>query len=191
MSSADAVDKVCATLYELPLEELHALENCNFSWLLPLGRQTLLPTVDRVRQSIMGVSDEQQRFGCRRDWVRGPDRVGDEDGARSTAFICSSWLFVLAMAHVPLAHFRRPCGLSVSALLLAFLWVAAVLAVLILRFLPASAKGSKSREWRDGALAATGLGMLFLLFASAFYVVYYCLCLRRRAEYVEPNETSA
>ncbi|KAH7957255.1 hypothetical protein HPB52_016656 [Rhipicephalus sanguineus] len=87
--------------------------------------------------------------------------------------------------------FRRPCGLSVSALLLAFLWVAAVLAVLILRFLPASAKGSKSREWRDGALAATGLGMLFLLFASAFYVVYYCLCLRRRAEYVEPNETSA
>ncbi|KAL1469898.1 hypothetical protein MTO96_040796 [Rhipicephalus appendiculatus] len=98
---------------------------------------------------------------------------------------------------MPLVHsfgsrtFCRPCGLSVSAILLAFLWVATLLAVFLLRFLPASAKGSRSREWRDGAVTAMGLCMIFLTVVSALYVVYYCLCLRRRAEYVQPNDTSA
>lgn len=87
--------------------------------------------------------------------------------------------------------FRRPCGLSVSALLLASLWVAAVLAMLLLHFLPASAEGTRSREWREGALTAMGLSLVLLTFATSFYVVHSCLLQRRRAQYVEPNEASA
>ncbi|KAL1469897.1 hypothetical protein MTO96_040795 [Rhipicephalus appendiculatus] len=89
--------------------------------------------------------------------------------------------------------FRRPCGLSVSAVLLVFLWLAAVLAVLLLHFLPTSTEesGTEEAEWRDGAVTAVGLGMVFLTFVTAFYVVYYCLLLRRRAGYVEPIETPA
>ncbi|KAH7982299.1 hypothetical protein HPB52_003832 [Rhipicephalus sanguineus] len=60
--SSDAAEKLCATLYCLPFEELYALENCNFPWLMPLIGLSLTPTVDSVHRSIMAVNDEQQRF---------------------------------------------------------------------------------------------------------------------------------
>ncbi|KAL1423521.1 hypothetical protein MTO96_020909 [Rhipicephalus appendiculatus] len=62
--SFDAAEKVCATLYCLPFEELYALENCHFPWLYPVRRMGLSMAVDSVRRSFMGVSDEQQRFEC-------------------------------------------------------------------------------------------------------------------------------
>lgn len=86
--------------------------------------------------------------------------------------------------------YRHPCGLSLSASILGLLWIMGLSAVLLLRFLPPSPKGTRTREWREGAVAAMGLGLLFLAFTSAFYVLYYCLCVRRRIPYVDSDEPS-
>ncbi|KAL3187738.1 hypothetical protein MRX96_024762 [Rhipicephalus microplus] len=62
--SIDAAEKVCATLYCLPFEELYALDDCDFPWLLAVKGMGLTLAVDTVRRSIMAVGAEQQRFQC-------------------------------------------------------------------------------------------------------------------------------
>ncbi|KAL3260848.1 hypothetical protein MRX96_046217 [Rhipicephalus microplus] len=60
----EATEKVCAMLYSLPFEELHALGNYNFPWLLSVKGMCLTLAVDTVRRSIMAISDEQYRLQC-------------------------------------------------------------------------------------------------------------------------------
>ncbi|KAH8029875.1 hypothetical protein HPB51_004910 [Rhipicephalus microplus] len=121
--SIDAAEKVCATLYCLPFEELYGLDNCDFPWLLAVKGMGLTLAVDTVRRSIMAVGAEQQRFQCiarlyawliprriYRTWVL--HRLGEALSNTDRTLTCSSFVNAFHTTGSLVAHGSVNTGLA-------------------------------------------------------------------------------
>ncbi|KAH6924370.1 hypothetical protein HPB50_016323 [Hyalomma asiaticum] len=62
--TALATDALCNALYCLPHEEVHALDNFNFAWMLPVRGQSLLLAVETIRYSISTAQNDEERLKC-------------------------------------------------------------------------------------------------------------------------------
>lgn len=61
MSDED-METLCGIFYNLPFEELHAMDTLNYPWLLKLKGLSLLPSVNRICCSLKAVQDTPVRL---------------------------------------------------------------------------------------------------------------------------------
>lgn len=60
--TAKDIETLCRAFYNLPFEELHALDNAQFPWLPRVNGLSLLAAVDTIRGALEATQDETERL---------------------------------------------------------------------------------------------------------------------------------